>query len=128
MGTDSGIDLFFPFASTVSDALSCRPMTLPFSTVLVTFGFNPFALLFPCSPPKRRPVVRSPFRLKRHLLADSIASHRIVSHCIASAPSAAAGNSADDWPAAPDKRFVRDAGRNWSKGGSVSTARKKGGE
>lgn len=69
-----------------------------------------------CSPPKRRPVVRSPFRLKRHLLADSIASHRIVSYSIASAPSAAAGSSAGDWPAAPDKRFVRDAGRNWSKG------------
>lgn len=60
------------------------------------------------------------------MLADSIASYRIHgSHCIASAPSAAAGTSAGDWPEAPDKRFVRDAGRNWSKGGSVSTARKK---
>ncbi|KAL6827539.1 hypothetical protein V8C40DRAFT_242134 [Trichoderma camerunense] len=67
-------------------------MTLPY--VVVTFWLC--FILFPAKSAGPR-FVR--VRLKRHLLA----SHRIVSYCIASAPSAAAGDSAGDWPEPPDK-------------------------
>ncbi|KAL6696511.1 hypothetical protein J3F84DRAFT_370317 [Trichoderma pleuroticola] len=61
-----------------------------------------------------------------HRASYRIASHRIESHCIASAPSAAAGDPAGDWPDAVDKRgLVRDAGRNWSKGGRAVFGRAK---
>ncbi|KAL7792253.1 hypothetical protein V8C43DRAFT_282903 [Trichoderma afarasin] len=55
-------------------------MTLPLFTVLVTFGFNPFTLLFSLFPAKAPGRGSFQFRLKRHLLA----SHRIVSYRTAS--------------------------------------------